>query len=333
MPSESNEIISGSAVPVPPTSDPESVDVVLDFDAPSSPQEGGKDASGAQEPPDACRCVVGRRLAPSALAELDAALEGRGEGGQADGYGKLALRFDLSKDDVEGHAYGCLARRRGWKSLPLRKTVAPKVNYRTRASAKYAESRDQRVAYIARSLALGQDDGLDFYTTLSHTWGLSLAEVRELADAAHLMYQACRGDTSHERRRSVAFHDTVKKRATRVFNQAMKGVVAKIDSDGEPVHLVDLKAAAAAIGVAAKAQAAQDKATGVSTGGTLGAMFRTPEFQGLLGVILGALSTEDARTKVLVAVRRELDAKRAGAAFDDALRLLEVSTGEDAEDA
>jgi len=189
-------------------------------------------------------------------------------------------------------------------------------DYRARAGAILADTREKRVAYLAKRLAQGRDAGYLTYSHLASLWSVSLSTVNQYASAAHIAYRTSLGDTSHEVNRSVAMSDKVQKMGLRVFREAMAG--------GEEGP--DLKAAAIVLGTVQRAQATRDKATGVSLGGAvLGQMMRTPEIQALLGTILGELRRfPDAYGAVVARVREELDAKRAGGALDDAIRLLDT---------
>lgn len=328
MPSEDSKVNrSGSAhpaaPPLVPEVDAESVDVVLDFDAaeeapPASPQnpstpgqKGGKDAP--EEP--GCGCGVSGKLSAGQLAQLDGAL--LGEDQSKGSVGKAAARFGLSHDEIRRHKSECL---RGGSSPPSNASQFGMVLKKAaRVSAKSAISREERVAYLACRIAAGKDAAYLTYAHLADIWGVSLATVQNYASAAHVAIRAMRGDTSHEVNRSVSMADRVQRAGFKVFEEAMR----QIDPESGP----DVKAAAMALGVVQKAQAQKDKATGVALGGGIALqVFRTPEFQALMAIMLNALDRyPEAKAAVLSAVKRELDAKRAGAAFDDALRLLEMS--------
>lgn len=241
------------------------------------------------EPP--C-CAIAEQLTPARLETLEACL--RGFGGAQGSIRKLALQFGVDRGTLGSHKRRCLGlapvsqpvsqpqgaestARQGGERIgeASRLASAPTSDGpRARALAKSAETRSERVAYLASRLARGKDKGLLTYLGLAEVWGVGVGLVREMASEAKGHYLAGLGDTTHMAARSLAMGDRV---------QSVGFEAVRLAREQK-----DPRALAAAGALIEKAQAGKDRAAGVGVG-RMGAVVQSPEFQLLVAEIRSAL--------------------------------------------
>ena len=243
----------------------------------------------APEPP--C-CAIAEQLTPARLETLEACL--RGFGGAQGSIRKLALQFGVDRGTLGSHKRRCLglapvsqpvSQPQGAESSAeqggarigeaSRLASAPEASQpRARALAKSAETREERIAYLATRLASGKDKGLLTYLGLAEAWGVTLATVKLWATEAKGHYLAGLGDTTHMAARSLAMGDRV---------QSVGFEAVRLAREQK-----DPRALAAAGALIEKAQAGKDRAAGVGVG-RMGAVVQSPEFQLLIAEVRSAL--------------------------------------------